>query len=285
MARPLSTQTRVLALPPSAPLPKGTLHDPSLSSLPHAADSRRNRSPTSGPDATARPCRRSKHRTAGRHRRAPPMIRPEDASRRMEELCARAPVIPVLVVADAAAARPLAAALVAGGLPVIEVTLRTPAAPAVIAAMTEVPGAIVGAGTVLDAADVRIAKAAGACFAVSPGSTPTLLDACAATGLPLMPGAATASEAMALLGAGHRIQKFFPAMAAGGRAMLRALAGPLPEIGFCPTGGIGAESAGDWLALPNVRCVGGSWVAPPDLIAAGDWSGIEALARAAAGLR
>lgn len=213
------------------------------------------------------------------------MLLPDEASRRLEDLCARAPVIPVLVVADVSAARPLAEALVAGGLPVIEVTLRTPAAPEVIAAMAGVPGAIVGAGTVLGERDARLAAAAGARFAVSPGSTPGLIAACATEGLPLMAGAATASEAMALLSQGYLVQKFFPALPAGGPALLRALAGPLPQIGFCPTGGIGPETAADWLALPNVRCVGGSWVATPQMIAAADWPGVEAAARAAAALR
>lgn len=195
-----------------------------------------------------------------------------------------APVIPVLVVEDAARAAPLAAALVAGGLPVLEVTLRTPAALDAIAAMTQVPGAQVGAGTVLDGKGAARAQAAGARFVVAPGSTPDLVAACAALDLPLLPGAATASEVMVLCSAGYRMAKFFPAVAAGGIPMLKALHGPLPEMRFCPTGGITPETAASWLALPNVACLGGSWVAPPDRIAAGDWAGIADLARAAASL-
>lgn len=201
------------------------------------------------------------------------------------EFCRLAPVIPVLVIEDPGQAEPLARALVAGGLPVLEVTLRTPAALEAIAAMAAVPGARVGAGTVLSAEDARRAKAAGAEFAVSPGATAELLAGCAAEALPLLPGAATASEVMALLAAGYRAMKLFPAEAAGGRALVSALRGPLPQVAFCPTGGITEASAPDWLALPNVVCVGGSWVAPPAMMAAGDWDGIERLARAAAGLR
>ena len=208
-----------------------------------------------------------------------------DVGERMREICALAPVIPVLVIHDAAHARPLAEALIAGGLPVIEVTLRTPAALAAIEAMAMLPGAVVGAGTLLAPGDVRAAVAAGAAFGVSPGATDRLLEACAREALPLLPGAATASEAMALLECGHDMVKFFPAEAAGGVAMLRALAGPLPQLRFCPTGGIGPGNARDYLALANVACVGGSWVAPPDLIAAGDWAEIESRARAAARMR
>ncbi|MDF1716195.1 MAG: bifunctional 4-hydroxy-2-oxoglutarate aldolase/2-dehydro-3-deoxy-phosphogluconate aldolase [Antarcticimicrobium sp.] len=205
-------------------------------------------------------------------------IDPAAASRRMRELAALAPVIPVLVIEDAARARPLAEALVAGGLPVLEVTLRTPAAPEVIREMSRVPGAIVGAGTVITPADVRIAQAAGARFAVSPGATDALLDACEAAGLPLLPGAATASEAMALLARGYDMLKFFPAEAVGGAAALAALGAPLPQISFCPTGGVSPANAPDYLALPTVPCVGGSWVAPKPQVAAGDWDAIRALA-------
>ena len=200
-------------------------------------------------------------------------------------LCRLSPVIPVLVIEDVADAAPLAAALVAGGLTVLEVTLRTPAALPAIAAMAAVEGARVGAGTVLSAHDAARAKAAGAEFAVAPGATPGLIAACVARDLPLMPGAATATETMALLEQGFTMLKFFPAEAAGGRAMLSSLAGPLPRAEFCPTGGITAENAADYLALPNVRCVGGSWVAPAEMIAAGDWDGIAARARTAASLR
>lgn len=199
----------------------------------------------------------------------------------MRELAALAPVIPVLVIEDAAQAGPLAEALVAGGLPVLEVTLRTPAAPEAIREMSLVPGAIVGAGTVITPEDERIAQAAGAQFAVSPGATDALLGACEAAGLPLLPGAATASEAMALLARGYDMQKFFPAEVAGGAAALAALGGPLPQISFCPTGGIGPVNAPDYLALPTVPCVGGSWVAPKPLVAAGDWAAIRTLSEQA----
>ena len=209
---------------------------------------------------------------------------PHEASRETEALCRRAPVIPVLVVEDPASARPLAEALVAGGLPVLEVTLRTPAALDVIAEMTQVPGGIVGAGTLLGPHDVAEAKRAGARFGVSPGSSGALLDAAKAEALPLLPGAATATEAMHLLERGFSVQKFFPAGAAGGPAMLRALSGPLPQVRFCPTGGVTPGNAPDYLALPNTLCVGGSWIAPAELVARGDWAAITALARQAAAL-
>ncbi|WP_323041938.1 bifunctional 4-hydroxy-2-oxoglutarate aldolase/2-dehydro-3-deoxy-phosphogluconate aldolase [Gemmobacter sp.] len=206
---------------------------------------------------------------------------PQDASRRMRDLCALAPVVPVLVIEDIAHARPLAEALVAGGLPVLEVTLRTPIALQAIRDMAQVPGAIVGAGTVLGPADVAAARTAGAQFAVSPGTTPALLAAAEAGGLPLLPGVATASEVMALLAHGHTMAKFFPAAAIGGAAALKALGGPLPQMAFCPTGGIDAGNAADYLALSNVICVGGSWVTPRAAMMAGDWGAIQALALAA----
>ncbi len=209
---------------------------------------------------------------------------PQEASAETRRICALAPVIPVLVIEDAAKAAPLARALIAGGLPVLEVTLRTPAALEAIAAMSDIEGGVVGAGTVLGEADVEAAKAAGARFAVSPGSTPRLLEACEAADLPLLPGAATASEAMALLERGYDMLKFFPAEAAGGIAAVKALGGPLQQVAFCPTGGISATSAPDYLALPNTVCVGGSWVAPADAVAAGDWDRITELARAASAL-
>ena len=209
---------------------------------------------------------------------------PQEASRRTRELCGLAPVIPVLVVEDAGKARPLAEALVVGGVPVLEVTLRTPAALEAIRAMAEVPGGHVGAGTLISAEDVRAAKAAGATFGVSPGATDALLAACEDEGLPLLAGAATASEAMRLLARGYDMLKFFPAEASGGAAALKALAGPLPQISFCPTGGVSPGNAGAYLALSTVPCVGGSWIAPADLVAAGDWGAIEAKAREAAGL-
>jgi len=212
------------------------------------------------------------------------MITPHDASIQAEALCRMAPVIPVIVVHDVAQAVPLARALVAGGLPVLEVTLRTPAALEAIAAMAGVEGGIVGAGTLLSPADVSAAVDAGARFGVSPGTTPALLDACEAAGLPLLPGVATASEAMAMLDRGYRVQKYFPAEVAGGVAGLRALGAPIPQIGFCPTGGIGPGNVAAYLALPNVLCVGGSWVVPADRIAAGDWDGIQRLAAEAAAL-
>ena len=202
----------------------------------------------------------------------------------VREICALAPVIPVLVVEDPETARPLAEALVNGGLPVLEVTLRTPAALDCIRAMSEVQGGVVGAGTVLNADQAAAAKAAGARFAVSPGATETLLAAIEAEELPLLPGAATASEAMRLLERGYQVQKFFPAEAAGGVALLKSLAAPLPQIAFCPTGGVSPANAAAYLDLPNVLCVGGSWVAPSDAVAAGDWPRIETLARKASAL-
>ncbi len=190
----------------------------------------------------------------------------------------------MLIVEDVAHAAPLARALVAGGLPALEVTLRTPAALDVIAAMAKVPGGIAGAGTLLTPEDVKAAKAAGAKFGVSPGAADALLEAAEAHDLPLLPGAATASEAMRLLARGYSVQKFFPAEAAGGVAYLKALASPLPQVRFCPTGGVSPSNAASYLGLPNVLCAGGSWVAPKDKVQAGDWAGIEALARDAARL-
>lgn len=197
-----------------------------------------------------------------------------------------APVVPVVVIEDVADAVPLARALVAGGLPAVEVTLRTPAAPAAIRAVAaEVPEAVVGAGTVITPGQVDEAVAAGARFLVSPGWTDTLLEAMRASGVPFLPGVSTASEVVALLERGVREMKFFPAGAAGGTAYLKSLAGPLPQARFCPTGGIGPDSAPEYLALPNVGCVGGSWMLPADAVAARDWARVEALAREAAGLR
>ena len=198
-----------------------------------------------------------------------------------EEVMCLAPVIPVLVVDDAAKARPLAEALVAGGLPALEVTLRTPAALEAIRAMASVPGGRVGAGTLITAEDVRAAKAAGATFGVSPGATPALIQACCDEGLPLLAGAVTASEVMTLMEVGLTTAKFFPAGTSGGAPALKALGAPLPQMRFCPTGGIALGNARDYLSLSNVLCVGGSWVAPADKVASGDWAGIEALAREA----
>ena len=204
----------------------------------------------------------------------------------IEAILKLAPVVPVLVIDDAAAAVPLARALVAGGLKAIEVTFRTEAALESIRAIAaEVEGAVVGAGTVLTAAQVDQAVGAGCRFMVSPGAAPDLLAAARDCPLPLLPGAATASEAMSLLEQGYGFQKFFPAEPAGGTAYLKSLASPLAGVRFCPTGGISRDSAADYLALPNVVCVGGSWVAPADKVAEGAWKDIEALAFDAAGLK
>ena len=203
-----------------------------------------------------------------------------------DELLDLAPVVPVVVLDDADAAVPLARALVAGGLPVIEVTLRTEAAPAAIERIAaEVPEAVVGAGTVVRPEDAERSARAGARFLVSPGCTDRLREAMTATGLPFLPGVSSASEAMALLEHGITAMKFFPAEAAGGTAYLKALNGPLPRIRFCPTGGITRDNAPAYLGLPNVGCVGGSWPAPADAVRDGDWARIEKLAREAAGLR
>jgi 2-dehydro-3-deoxyphosphogluconate aldolase/(4S)-4-hydroxy-2-oxoglutarate aldolase len=209
---------------------------------------------------------------------------PEAASIKAEALCNLAPVIPVLVLDDVATARPLAEALVAGGLPVLEVTLRTPVALDVISEMAKVEGGVVGAGTLLTPQDVKNAVDAGATFGVSPGATDTLLEACEAADLPLLPGAATSSEVMRLLERGYRVQKFFPAEANGGAPALKAIGAPLPQVKFCPTGGVSPKNAPIYLGLSNTLCVGGSWVAPKDLIAAKDWSAIKALAAEAAAL-
>jgi len=196
-----------------------------------------------------------------------------------------APVVPVVVIEDAADAVPLARALVAGGLPAIEVTLRTPAALDAIRAIAgAVPGAVVGAGTVITPEQVTASVAAGARFLVSPGWTDVLLESMRASGVPFLPGVSTTSEVVALLERGVREMKFFPAQAAGGTAYLRSLAGPLPQARFCPTGGIGPANAPDYLGLPNVGCVGGTWMLPADALAARDWGRIESLAREAAGL-
>jgi 2-dehydro-3-deoxyphosphogluconate aldolase/(4S)-4-hydroxy-2-oxoglutarate aldolase len=196
----------------------------------------------------------------------------------------RAPVVPVLIIDRLEDAVPLGTALVNGGLPALEVTMRTPVALEAIRAMSAIPGAIVGAGTVLDAEQARAAVAAGARFLVSPGSTTELIDAAIALGVPILPGVATASEAMVARDKGLRLLKFFPAGPAGGPNYLKALASPLQEIQFCPTGGVSLDNAGDYLKLANVVCVGGSWVAPVDAVKAGDWARIERLAREAAAL-
>lgn len=203
---------------------------------------------------------------------------PEHASDLTRQVCELAPVVPVLVIDDASKAEGLAKALIAGGLPALEVTLRTTAALDAIAEMAKVPGGVVGAGTLLTAEDVEAAKLAGAVFGVSPGATDRLLDACEANDLPLLPGAATSTEVMRLLERGYTMQKFFPAEANGGAKALKAIGAPLPKVKFCPTGGITLENAHDYLSLANTICVGGSWVAPANLVRAGDWAAITALA-------
>ncbi|MEY2618542.1 MAG: putative bifunctional protein: 4-hydroxy-2-oxoglutarate aldolase [Pseudomonadota bacterium] len=196
-----------------------------------------------------------------------------------------APVIPVIVLEDVVQAVPLARALVAGGIRMLEVTLRTPVALACIEAIArEVPEAVVGAGTVRSAADARLARDAGARFAVSPGYTPAIGRACRDLDLPLLPGVATGSEILQAQEDGYSQLKFFPALQAGGAAMLKAWAGPFAEVRFCPTGGVSAANAGEFLSLPNVACVGGSWLTPAAVVAAGDWARITGLAREAASL-
>lgn len=209
---------------------------------------------------------------------------PEHASELATKVCLLAPVIPVLVIDDAAIAGALAQALVAGGLPALEVTLRTPAALDAIREMAKIEGGVVGAGTLLTSKDVENAKAAGATFGVAPGATDRLLDACEANDLPLLPGAATASEAMALLERGYTTQKFFPAAANGGAPALKAIGAPIPQVKFCPTGGVSLANAHEYLSLSNTLCVGGSWVAPKNLVDAQDWAAITALAAEAAAL-
>jgi len=202
------------------------------------------------------------------------------------ELAAHGPVIPVIVLQRLEDAVPLARALVAGGVRVLEVTLRTPVALAAIERIVqEVPEALVGAGTVRSAADAQAAAAAGSRFAVSPGYTESVGHACRALGLPLLPGVASASEVMQAQDGGYGFLKFFPASAAGGVPMLKALAGPFPDVLFCPTGGLTPATAPEYLALPNVPVCGGSWLTPADAVAAGDWARITALARAAGRLR
>jgi 2-dehydro-3-deoxyphosphogluconate aldolase/(4S)-4-hydroxy-2-oxoglutarate aldolase len=202
------------------------------------------------------------------------------------ELAALGPVIPVIVLHEVAHAVPMARALVEGGVRVLEVTLRTPVALACMEAIArDVPEAIVGAGTLRTVADVRAARDAGCRFGVSPGYTLEIGAACRDAHVPLLPGVATAGEVMAANADGLAFLKFFPATAAGGLPMLKALAGPFPDVVFCPTGGITAETAPQFLALPNVRVCGGSWLTPADALAAGDWGRITRLAREAAALR
>jgi len=211
-------------------------------------------------------------------------LTPQEASAYAREICRLAPVIPVLVIDEVEHAWPLAVALVAGGLPVLEVTLRTPAALEAIREMAGVPGGVVGAGTLIKPSDVTAAKEAGALFGVSPGVTDELLAACEAEDLPLLGGCATVSEAMRMLARGYDVCKFFPAEANGGAPALKSFAGPLPQVHFCPTGGVTPANAPDYLKLPNVLCVGGSWVASAAQMKAGKWDEIETLARTASQL-
>ncbi len=210
----------------------------------------------------------------------------EDRNRRLSAVLTAAPVVPVLTIDDRTHAVPLARALVAGGLTALEVTLRTSAAlDSIRAILAEVPGANVGAGTVTTPDQYRAVEKLGAKFVVSPGATPSLIAVAADSPVPYLPGVATAGEAMTLYEAGYRTLKFFPAEQAGGVAYLKALSAPLPAIRFCPTGGVSVANAAAYLALPNVICVGGSWVAPAAALASGDWPAVTALARAAVGLK
>lgn len=208
---------------------------------------------------------------------------PQDANK-LKNTLSLAPVIPVIILDDVSAAKPLAEALVAGGLPVLEVTLRTPNALKVMAEMAKVPGAIVGSGTVRNAEHMQRSVDAGCQFMVSPGAAPRLLDAAEDVAIPLLPGIGTPTEAMMAAERGYAYLKFFPAEAMGGAPVLKSFASPLPDLTFCPTGGIDPEKAKTYLALPNVICVGGSWVTPSSAITAGDYDQIERLARDAAAL-
>jgi 2-dehydro-3-deoxyphosphogluconate aldolase/(4S)-4-hydroxy-2-oxoglutarate aldolase len=203
---------------------------------------------------------------------------------RLDAIVDLAPVIPVLILDDPETAVSIGRALVAGGLPALEVTLRTPAALDCIAALKAIEGAVVGAGTILDPDQLTAAVAAGAEFLVSPGASPKLIHAAAGSPAPLLPGTANPSDVMALLEQGYRRMKFFPAEQAGGADYLKALASPFQQVKFCPTGGITLEKAPAYLKLPNVICVGGSWVVPADAVKARDWARIETLARQAAAL-
>ena len=209
---------------------------------------------------------------------------PQDAAA-LRTTLSLAPVIPVIILDDVSKARPLAEALVAGGLPVLEVTLRTPHALQVIEEMAKVPGAVVGSGTVRSPLQMGHSVDAGATFMVSPGASPRLLEAAEDFTIPLLPGIGTPTEAMTAHEHGYYFLKFFPAEALGGAPVLKAFASPLSDIMFCPTGGIDLAKARTYLALPNVICVGGSWIMPPEAIEAGDWKRIEGLAREAAALK
>ena len=202
-------------------------------------------------------------------------MNPGQSSTFLLQTCKEVPVIPVLEVTDDAVAEPLAAALIEGGLHVIEITLRTSAALQTIEKMARLPGCVVGAGSILKPGQAAAARSAGAEFGVSPGSSDSVVRACRDEGLPLLPGAVTASEIMSLLDQGFSFLKFFPAEAAGGYQALKALSGPLPQAKFCPTGGINLGNARQYLALDCVVCVGGSWVVPGEAVRAGNWKEIR----------
>lgn len=224
--------------------------------------------------------------------RSPPQPDPQPASLRatqaapsMHMLCRQAPVIPVLVIEDLTHAVPLAEALVAGGLPVLEVTLRTPVALRAISLMARVPGVTIGAGTVLTPKDAQAAQRAGATFAVSPGTTQYVIDCCEDLSLPLLPGALSATEVIQLIDCGFDVMKFFPAVAGGGVAALKSLAGPFPQVHFCPSGGISQSDAQNYLDLKNVACIGGSWMAPLILQSEERWGEIRQMAHQARQLK
>ena len=203
---------------------------------------------------------------------------PQRASRELERVCRLTPVIPVLTVEKVSHAVPLAKALLHGGLPVLEVTLRTSVALDVIREMAQIDGVIVGAGTIINRIDAMDASEAGAQFGVSPGAIDSVLTACEEAHLPLLAGAATASESMQLLERGYTVQKFFPAEASGGIPMLKAISKPFPKVNFCPTGGISLEKAKQYLKLSNTLCVAGSWLTPRKFLEKADWKGINTLA-------
>ncbi len=209
---------------------------------------------------------------------------PQDAQA-IRSILSLAPVVPVIILDDVSQAQPLAKALVAGGLPILEVTLRTPNALKVMEEMAKVEGAIVGSGTVRTPLHMKQSVDAGCRFMVSPGISPRILDAADDIGIPLLPGIATPSEAMTAAERGYSFLKFFPAEANGGAPVLKAFASPLPDVTFCPTGGIDPAKAKVYLGLPNVICVGGSWIMPADALASGDFARIEALAREASALK
>lgn len=212
------------------------------------------------------------------------MLTGKESSKRLRTILKPVPIVPVLVVHDPAHAIPLAKSLVTGGLPVVEVTLRTPAAIEVIRAMSTVAGCVVGVGTLLSDDDVSAAVDAGARFGVSPGTTDALITSCEHHDLPLLGGVATVSEMMRLHERGYDVAKFFPAEASGGASALKAFAGPLPDFHFCPTGGLNPDNIETYLKLPNVLCAGGSWVVPSEHVKSENWPAIESLAAQAAKL-